>query len=301
MESGRRADGSITVTRGDAQDHGVVPTTQWVVTGHDAATHGTRLLLSLLPGRKFPYPKALYAVEDALRFFLSSKPKAVVVDFFAGSGTTAHAVMRLNRQDGGSRASVSVTNNEVGPDEQARLRKLGLRRGDAEWERWGICDYVTKPRVKAAITGLTPDGEPIKGDYKFTDVFPMADGFEENVEFFTLTYEAPLSVQANREFERISPLLWLRAGSRGRRIDTVPEAGWDVADAYGVLTDLDRVSEFVAAVRATASVTHAFIVTDEERLFQAVVRDLPESVEPVRLYESYLTNFRIDATRAVAR
>lgn len=301
VESGRRADGSITVTRGDAQDHGVVPTTQWVVTGHDAATHGTRLLLSLLPGRKFPYPKALYAVEDALRFFLSSKPKAVVVDFFAGSGTTAHAVMRLNRQDGGSRASVSVTNNEVGPDEQARLRKLGLRRGDAEWERWGICDYVTKPRVKAAITGLTPDGEPIKGDYKFTDVFPMADGFEENVEFFTLTYEAPLSVQANREFERISPLLWLRAGSRGRRIDTVPEAGWDVADAYGVLTDLDRVSEFVAAVRATASVTHAFIVTDEERLFQAVVRDLPESVEPVRLYESYLTNFRIDATRAVAR
>ena len=59
---------------------------------------------------------------------------------------------------------------------------------------WGICEYITKPRIEAAITGKTPDGEPIKGDYKFTDEFPMADGFEENVEFFTLTYEAPLRV-----------------------------------------------------------------------------------------------------------
>ena len=48
--------------------------------------------------------------------------------------------------------------------------------------------------IEAAVTGRTPDGDPIKGDYKFTDEFPMADGFEENVEFFTLTYEAPLRV-----------------------------------------------------------------------------------------------------------
>lgn len=277
------------------------PRTVWNKTSHDASTGGAGLLNRLLPTRKFPFPKSLYAVEDCLRFLLVSKPNSVVVDFFSGSGTTAHAVMRLNKQDGGFRHSISITNNEVAAAEQLRLRRLGLRVGDVEWEMWGICDYITKPRIEAAVTGRTPDGAPISGEYKFTDVFPMTDGFEENVEFFTLTYEAPLRVQANRELERIAPLLWLRAGSRGRRIEAVPEAGWDVADAYGVLTDLDRVSEFVAAVRATASITHAFIVTDEERLFQAVVRDLPESVEPVRLYESYLTNFRIDATRAVAR
>ena len=169
----------------------------------------------------FPFPKSLYAVEDALRFFVASKPDAIVVDFFAGSGTTAHAVMRLNKQDGGRRRSISVTNNEVSADEQKALRAEGSAARRPRVGAVGICDYITKPRIEAAITGKTPDGEPIKGDYKFTDEFPMADGFEENVEFFTLTYEAPLRVASHREFARIAPLLWLRAGSRGRRIDDV--------------------------------------------------------------------------------
>lgn len=277
------------------------PKTVWNKTSHNAGWHGSKLLAAFLPGRAFPFPKSLYAVEDALRLFIGDKPNAIVVDFFAGSGTTAHAVMRLNRQDGGHRRSICVTNNEVGAAEQVTLRARGLRPGDEEWEPFGICDYITKPRIEAAITGTTTTGQPVKGEYKFSDVFPMAHGFEENVEFFTLTYEAPLRVQANRDFERIAPLLWSRAGSRGRRIETIPYAGWDVADAYGVLVDLDHVNEFVEAVRAAPGLTGAFIVTDDERLFQAVVRDLPDSVEPVRLYEAYLSNFRIDATRSVQR
>src|SRR5690606_25835325 len=164
------------------------------------------------------------------------------------SGTTAHAVMRLNKQDGGNRQCISVTNNEVAADEQKKLREAGLRPGDAEWEQIGICDYITKPRVAAAITGKTPDGEPIKGDYKFTDEFPMADGFEENAEFFTLTYETPLSVSHNLAFSRVAPLLWLRAGARGRRIDKLPTDGWAVADAYALLNDVDAATPFIKAL-----------------------------------------------------
>ena len=260
------------------------------------ARTGPSCSTSSLPDRKFPFPKSLYAVEDCLRFFVADKPDAVVVDFFAGSGTTAHAVMRLNKQDGGRRQSIIVTNNEVAADEQKALREKGLRPGDPEWERWGICEYITKPRIEAAITGKTPDGEPIKGDYKFTDEFPMADGFEENVEFFTLTYEAPLRVASNREFAKIAPLLWIRAGSRGRRIDDI-SAGWDVADVYGVLADLDHTEDFLKAVAANDDVAIAYIVTDEERLFESVAQELPDHVEPVRLYEAYLRNFEIESGR----
>src|SRR4029450_5538142 len=112
-----------------------------------------------------------------LRLCTGSKRKAVVLDFFSGSGTTAHATMRLNRQDGGQRQSIIVTNNEVAADEQKALREKGLRPGDPEWERRGICESITKPRIAAAITGKTPDGERIGGDYKFIDEFSMADGF----------------------------------------------------------------------------------------------------------------------------
>jgi adenine-specific DNA-methyltransferase len=63
------------------------------------------------------------------------------------------------------------------------LREQGLTTRDPEWEKWGICDYITKPRVQAAITGKTPEGKSIKGDYKFIDEFPMSEGFEEMPSF----------------------------------------------------------------------------------------------------------------------
>jgi len=270
----------------------VRPMSTWNKQSHSAGDYGSTLLRALMPDRRFPFPKSLYAVEDALRFFVMGKPEAIVLDFFAGSGTTAHAVMRLNRQDGGRRQCISVTNNEVAADEQAALRKQGLRPGDPGWEQWGICDYITKPRVEAAITGKTPSGEPIKGDYKFTDEFPMSEGFEENAEFFTLTYQTPVAVSHNHAFEQIAPLLWMRAGSQGKRIQALPPQGWSVVDRYGLLTDLDQATAFCEAVASKNGLRVAFIVTDDDRRFQSVARRLPDSVESVRLYESYLLNFR---------
>ncbi len=296
--TGKAVDGSLQFTKGEVAQVRAIPGTQWRIASHDATQYGSRMLRSsILPGREFPFPKSLYAVEDALRFFITDKPNGLVLDFFSGSGTTGHAVMRLNRQDGGRRRSISITNNEVSAEEQASLRNRGHRPGDPEWETHGICDYVTMPRIKAAITGKTPDGEAIVGDYKFTDEFPMADGFEENVEFFTLTYEAPLRVSSNREFAKIAPLLWLRAGSQGRRIEDL-SAGWDVADTYGVLADLNQSEAFVEAIADKGDVRIAFIVTDEDRLFESVVRELPDHVEPVRLYEAYLQNFEIETGRS---
>lgn len=268
-----------------------MPTTQWDYESHSAQEHGKSIIKALIPGHAFDFPKSLYAVEDALRFFVSSKKEAVILDFFSGSGTTAHAVMRLNRQDGGNRQSISITNNEVAANEQKTLRERGLRPGDAEWEKLGICDHITKPRVAAAITGRTPAGEPIKGDYKFTDEFPMTEGFEENAEFFTLTYEARSAVNHNLAYARIAPLLWLRAGASGSRIDRLPTDGWATADTYGLLTDVDQATPFIDAVSQVASLRVVYIVTDDDRRFQAIAKRLPGNVEPVRLYESYLTNF----------
>ena len=262
--------------------------TVWNRPQHSAGEHGSRLIRDLLPQRSFPFPKSLYAVEDALRIAVGDKPNAVVLDYFAGSGTTAHATMRLNRQDGGQRQAILVTNNEVSSDEHRGLREKSLRPGDPIWEAQGICDFITKPRIRAAITGRTPGGQPIKGGYRFIDEFPMAEGFEENAAFFTLTYESPWMVSNDRAFAAIAPMLWLRAGARGSRIDAL-DGGWTVADTYGILRDLDLSAEFVAALKAVDGIRIAYIVTDDEGRYQQVADEL-RGLETVRLYEDYLRN-----------
>lgn len=120
---------------------------------------------------------------------------------------------------------------------------------------------------------------------------------EENAEFFTLTYETSVAISHNRAFARIASLLWMRAGSEGRRIHEVPARGWEVADTYGLLTDLDQAGPFCEAVGSKGAIRIAYIVTDDERRFQSVARRLRDAVEPVQLYEFYLTNFRFSMGR----
>jgi adenine-specific DNA-methyltransferase len=292
--TGRDLTGAVVAEFREAKT--LMPKSVWTRESHNSQTSGTLILRNLIPGRDFPFPKSLYAVEDAIRFFVGQKRDAVVVDFFAGSGTTAHATARLNRQDAGTRQSISITNNEVSESESQRLRAGGHRPGDDEWEALGIFEHITRPRIEAAVTGRTPDGKPVKGDYKFTDEFPMAEGFEENVEFVELTYLDAEDVELNMAFASIAPLLWMRAGSRGpiiehRTTDDEPlPFAW--TDVYAILFDPDEWRPFLDVLPDTASTV--FVVTDSVSVFAGVAAELPDGLDVVRLYENYLTTFAIN-------
>jgi adenine-specific DNA-methyltransferase len=123
-----------------------MPLSTWAKPSHNAETCGTSLLKTLLGEKGFPYPKSLYAVEDALHFFVGDIPDAVVLDFFAGSGTTAHAVMRLNRRDGGRRRAILVTNNEVSAVEADTLSAAGYRPGDSDQSGSASASSSRSPR-----------------------------------------------------------------------------------------------------------------------------------------------------------
>lgn len=306
---GKRSDGSVEVESPETQKH-ITPTTAWRVGAHDASRHGSNLLKTLIPNRKFPFPKSLYAVEDALRFFVAGKPNALILDFFAGSGTTAHAVMRLNRQDGGRRRCICVTNNEVAVDEQKALAAQGLQPGDPDWEKLGICQHITFPRIKAAITGKTPDGEPIKGDYKFTDEFPMAEGFAANLAYFKLDFLDKERVTLKRAFREILPLVWLKAGAVGPRPELAALATegepepvvFAPADSnFVVLLEESRLARLVKALKGRTGLSHVFIVTDSDESFKAMAAEVREAVgranpdlQVVQLYRDYLVNFMIN-------
>lgn len=292
---GRAEEGSVVLS---AVERDVIPFDIWNRPSHSAADYGTPLLGKMIPGHKFPFPKSLYAVEDTIRFFLANKPNALVLDFFSGSGTTAHAVMRLNHRDNGNRRCISITNNEVSEAEAKKLTRQGLRQGDSDWEALGICEYVTKPRIKAAITGLTPNGTPIKGDYKFTDEFSMADGFNENAVFFDLTYQNPVVVDLDGAYEEVAPLLWMRAGCKGPIIESRGDGTYEIAETYGILFDYAFAQEYIAALEARPEVQTVYVVTDDEGRYQSINQAL-KGRDVVQLYESYLRSFGIAAEGAL--
>jgi adenine-specific DNA-methyltransferase len=296
---GTRPDGSkIVVIPGGKTAR---PTTAWRETRHDAGAYGTGLLGDLIPGRKFPFPKSLYAVEDTLRLFLQDKPNALVLDFFAGSGTTAHAVARLNHQDDGDRTCISVTNNEVSEAEAKELNKRGIFFGDPEFEAQGICRAVTIPRLMAAFSGCKPDGQPVPGEYKWPEEFPMADGFEENLICFDLAYADPDEIDVGNHFGAIVPALWLTAEAKGPLlVAPVASEPWFILEGnpFAVLLDEDRFADFQICISKRPDLTHLWLVTDSEPAFTRMRSRLPHRFVVGMLYRDYLRNFRLNAELA---
>ena len=160
-----------------------MPKTTWNMTSHSASEHGTNVVKMILGNNRFTFPKSLYAVRDTIKLFCSKKKNAIIVDFFAGSGTTMHAVNLLNLEDDGRRRCIMVTNNEVSVDEEKDFIKRGIERGSDEWESHGIAQYVTWPRTVCSINGVDVNGTPLKGKYYESDI-PMSNGFVSNVKFF---------------------------------------------------------------------------------------------------------------------
>ncbi len=94
-----------------AQTEGSYKTT-WTGPKYDAGTHGTRLLTNMGIKDKFDFPKSLYTVKDCLKTIINKSKDSIVLDYFAGSGTTAHAIMSLNKADNGKRKFILIEMGE---------------------------------------------------------------------------------------------------------------------------------------------------------------------------------------------
>lgn len=276
-----------------------VPDTQWNIKTHDAARHGTNLLASILGPKRFSYPKSLYAVHDVLRFFISDKPNALVVDFFAGSGTTLHALNLLNAEDGGHRRCILVTNNEVSEDEAKMLTKQDYHPGDPEWEKLGIAHYVTWPRTVCSMEGHDINGNPLKGNYLGSDL-PMADGFKANAAFFKLGFLDKNAVALGRQFKEMLPTLWLKAGAYGPcpKMDSekTPKFLIYPENHFAVLTEENAFSQMEQELEKHPEIETVYIVTDYEPGYCSMAKSLKVK-HTYQLYRDYLDNFRLNTGR----
>ena len=272
----------------------------WNRTSHDATAHGTNLINKILGQSRFSFPKSLYAVHDAIRFFVANKPDALILDFFAGSGTTLHAVNLLNAEDGGHRRCVLVTNNEVSADEAKNLTKKGCKPGDEEWEKLGIARYVTWPRTVCSIEGHDVNGNPLKGNYIGSDI-PMADGFQANAAFFKLSFLDKNALALGRQFAELLPVLWMKGGAVGRcpvlSEGDLPAMLILSENRMAVLTDETRFPEFQEKMKNFPDIQTIFFVTDSEAAYKDMVRHYGGRA-CYQLYRDYLDNFRINVRRS---
>lgn len=276
-----------------------VPGDIWKISSHDATQYGSRLIGNIFDDKRFTFPKSLYAVKDCLYFFTAYKPNAMIVDFFAGSGTTLHAVNLLNAEDGGKRQCVLVTNNEVSVEEANALQQKGYRQGDPEWERLGIARYVTWPRTVCSIKGEDVNGNPLKGEYIGSDL-KMADGFKANAAFFRLGFLNKTAVSLGRQFKELLPLLWLKSGGKGKcpSLETteIPPMLILPENAFAVLCDENHFAEFEQKLINLPQITTVFIITDYENGFKRMRQSL-SAPNCYQLYRDYLDNFRINVMR----
>ncbi len=143
------------------KDFGTVRTV-WQDSRYDANENGTKLIHDLVPDTDFDFPKSVFNTYDCIAPMLYERRNAIVLDYFAGSGTTGHAVMILNKEDHGQRRFILCTNNEN-----------------------DIAQKVCLPRIRKVIEGH--------------DDYPDITGIPANLIYYKTTFVASEPTDRNKE------------------------------------------------------------------------------------------------------
>lgn len=270
----------------------IKPKSFWMGTEFSSEA-GTLTTKTILGKGVFSTSKSVQFIKYILQ--QATDKNSLVVDFFAGSGTTLHAVNLLNAEDGGQRRCILVTNNEVSDAEEKNLRKQGFTPADDAWQRLGIARYVTWPRTVCSIEGHDINGAPLKGNYLGSDL-PMADGFKANAAYFKLGFLDKDSLALGRKFKEILPVLWFKAGCRGAcpTVDdkNLPPMIILPENNFAVLLEEKYFAEFEREIFKRREVDTIFIITDSDYGYRAMIKNFADKTT-CQLYRDYPENFKI--------
>ncbi|MEW4278909.1 site-specific DNA-methyltransferase [Priestia megaterium] len=231
----------------------------WVGPQFDASTYGSELLTTIIGQNDFPYPKSIYAVKECIEAMTDNKD-AIVLDFFAGSGTTLNAVALMNEIDGGNRQCILVSNNEVSNDDSVRLKRQGLYPGHPDYESHGVVKAITFPRSKNVILGQREDGTPLENDY-FTGVIEKQE-VKTSVRPLSFTNLEMLSTKTQRR--QLVALLGMPQGKVSADVD------WLLDDSCekSILFDIQKLEEYCAVLQEfEGRITEVFIVMKQGKAF----------------------------------
>jgi adenine-specific DNA-methyltransferase len=205
----RRINGKkVEVHRRNYPSEGSLPSTLWDKPKYAAGSHGTNLLTKMFnKSHVFDFPKSVFAVQDCL-YVCSAKKNAVILDFFAGSGTTGHSVLEMNNEDGGSRSFILCTNNEN-----------------------KIAEEVTYPRIRSVMDG-------------YRDV----KGIPANLRYFKTSFVSKSSVSDDTRYELVSrscEMICVREDTYSQLVDELTYKIFENGNKYtAIIFNIDHANEF---------------------------------------------------------
>jgi adenine-specific DNA-methyltransferase len=195
------------------KDFGTVRTV-WQDTRYDANEYGTKIVHTLVPSADFDFPKSVFNTRDCIAPILRDRKNAIVLDYFAGSGTTGHSVMILNK-DGGNRQVILCTNNEN-----------------------RICTDVCYPRLAKVIEGH--------------ESYPEITGIPANLRYYRTTFIASETTDRNKETltREAVELLCLKEGTFDSVLEQAEFQIFKNKEHYtGIIFDQLAIDKFKRAIR----------------------------------------------------
>lgn len=271
-----------------------VPGDIWKISLHDSTQYGSRFISNIFPDKIFTFPKSVYAVKDCLHFFTVNKKNALIIDFFAGSGTTLNAVNLLNAEDGGHRRCIMVTNNEVSDEEVASLKRRGYRPGDKEWEKLGIAHHVTWPRTTCSIKGIDVNEAPLNGEY-LTD---LTEEKHTKRQIKQLNLVIPNGSAGTKIKKQIISLL----GKNKLAQSLVKnESSYVISEDYpvAILFDDEKLNDFLDNLENQIQVREIYICTQDNKVFkkakEAIEEILGDFIETVPVTIPMMDGFLANA------
>lgn len=247
--------------KGRLTDNLMLPYTIWDKSDYSASSMGTNLLKSMIGAKKFDYPKSLYAVIDSLKV-LSDKQDATFLDFFAGSGTTGHAVLELNKEDGGNRKFILCTNNE---DNNGGGSK--------------VAEDICYPRVKKVING-----------------YGKIKGIPANLRYFKTSFVSKSNVSDDTKRElvaRSTEMICVRENTFDELVNNKKYKIYKNNQiATGILFDLDSLVTLKKKLTEVGMTSHIYVFSLTNDTYSEDFADLELKYELCAIPESILEVYR---------
>jgi adenine-specific DNA-methyltransferase len=231
----------------------------WVGSEYDSGAHGGSLVRDIV-GHEFPFPKSLYAVRDCINSIVRKKSDAIIIDFFAGSGTTGHAVLQLNKEDGGKRRFILCTNNEN-----------------------NIAQDICYPRLKNVISGYKmQNGESV-------------NGLGGNLKYFCTSFVAAEPTDKNKESltKQATEMLCLREDTFDPVKETRNIKVFRNSTKYtAIVFDEEEIHTLKKEITKIGGVWSVYIFSLSDDTFDEEFTDMKEKVTVSPIPESILRVYR---------